>query len=610
MSSENAAEIDDDFIPGSAEPSVLKPLRVWPAFALILSMIVCRTIPLFVNDGPPMLWMLSSFGPLACSLLMLVWWVTFSRSSARERLIGFIGVLSAVGITVMSLDPTMQGPGMALLTVPLGMSLFGLASIAVRRMLTLNRTFIIVLITAIGFGSTLLLRTDGMRSDFSMEFRWRWETSVEDQLLADSQNRQGGGMADFAAADVDRWLSDPEWPAFRGVGGAAQQQGAVISSDWSANPPQELWKITVGPAWSSFAVAGELLFTQEQRGEHETVVCYAANSGKEIWTQHVESRFWDPLGGPGPRATPTLGDGGVYVQGAAGVVLNLNPRTGDIQWQKDLRELAQRNPLEWGFSSSPLVVGDQVVVYAGGDGDRGVFGLNTDTGETEWSAPAGNHSYSSPALVELLGELYIAMLTNDGVTLIEPQTGRVKLDYKWPYIGYRAVQPRVIDKDSLLLPTGNGAGTRCIQVAAAENGLSATELWTSTGLKPDFNDFVIHKGYAYGFDNKILACIDLKDGKRKWKGGRYGKGQLMLLADSDLLLVLGESGKVVLLNASPDGHEELADVQAFEDKTWNHPVVVGDRLFIRNSKEASCWKLPVTEGRSVASLMDQTLIGR
>jgi outer membrane protein assembly factor BamB len=603
MSSDATPVSDDDFIPDSIDSSSsgLQPLRVWPAVLLLLVMLACRMVVWFVNDGPPMFWMVSSFGPLVCSVLMLSWWVTFSRSSGLERLIGCVGVLSALGITIMSLHFTMQGPGMGLLTVPLGMMLFGVTAIGVHRMLSINRTFIIVVITAAGFGSTLLLQSDGMRSDFTMEYAWRWSHSTEEQLLADSPGRQGTGMGEFAAADVDAWLRDPEWPAFRGPGGAAQQDGTMISSDWSSNPPQELWKITVGSGWSSFAVAGELLFTQEQRNEAETVVCYAANSGKEIWTQQVESRFWDPLGGPGPRATPTLAGDGLFVQGATGLMLKLDPRTGDIHWQEDLRELAKRDPLEWGFSSSPLVVGNQCVVYGGGDGDLGIFGLDAETGQQEWSAPTGNHSYSSPALLELLGAQYIAMLTNDGITLIEPQTGAVILDYEWPYIGYRAVQPRAINGDSILVPTGNGAGTRCIQVTATDHGLAAKELWTSQRLKPDFNDFVIHDGYAYGFDNKIISCIDLRDGKPKWKGGRYGKGQLMLLADSDFLLVMGESGEVVLLQASPAGHQELAKLQAFADKTWNHPVVVGDRLFIRNSKEASCWKLPVLNSQTQAA---------
>jgi len=594
MSTESTPVSDgDNFIPGSEESSGLKPLRVWPAALLLLIMFVLKIIPSLVNDGPPMIWMVSSFGPLFGSGLLLVWWVTFSRASMKERLIGLIGALSAFGLTTLSLDISLQGPGLGLLTVPIGMGLFGITAILVSRHLTINRTFLIVLVAAAGFGSTLLLKSRGMTGEYNMDTTWRWVPSTEDQLVADSQSRQGVGIGEFATEDVDAWLSAPEWPSFRGDGSGARQTGTVFSPDWTSNPPQELWKITVGPAWSSFAVAGQLLFTQEQRGEQETVVCYAANSGKEVWKQQIESRFWDPLGGPGPRATPALAEGSLYVQGAAGMILQLDARTGEIQWEKDLRELAQRDPLEWGFSSSPLVVDGRVIVYGGGEGDLAVFSLDAKDGKTQWSAAAGDHSYCSPTLVDLNGQSYITMLTNTGVHLYDPATGEVRLDYDWPFLGYRAVQPRVVDGDSLLLPTGNGAGTRRIRIASGDDGLAATEVWTSKRLKPDFNDFVVHQGFAYGFDNKIIACIDLSNGKSKWKGGRYGKGQMILLADSDILLVLGEQGQIVLLSATPDGHKELAKVQALEGKTWNHPVVVGDRLYIRNYQEASCWQLPI-----------------
>jgi hypothetical protein len=117
------------------------------------------------------------------------------------------------------------------------------------------------------------------------------------------------------------------------------------------------------------------------------------------------------------------------------------------------------------------------------------------------------------------------------------------------------------------------------------------ERWTSNGLKPYFNDFVVHKGYAYGFDGRILACIDLKDGERKWKGGRYGNGQLVLLPDQDLLLVLTEEGELALVGATPDQFAERAKVTAIEGKTWNHPVLVGDILLVRNAEEMAAYRL-------------------
>jgi len=136
-----------------------------------------------------------------------------------------------------------------------------------------------------------------------------------------------------------------------------------------------------------------------------------------------------------------------------------------------------------------------------------------------------------------------------------------------------------------------GLGLRRLAVSHKAGAWNVVERWTSTGLKPYFNDFVIHKGHAYGFDGSILSCIDLADGARKWKGGRYGSGQLVLLPDDDVLLVIGEEGDLALVSATPNEFKELAKVPAIDGKTWNHPVVVGDTLLVRNGEVMAAYKL-------------------
>lgn len=578
----------------TATKSGLRSLRVWPAVILLGVMALLRSLPALIENGPAGLWMSAAFGPLLAGFCVLLWWLMLSRASWKERVVGFLGVVAFAAITIALIDPTMRGPAVMVLTIPLGTAGFALGAIAMGRFLSFRRTFVALLVSLLGFGSTLLLRSDGMWGNFNMGLHWRWIPSPEEVLLVDKQNAEDAPVL-YSEEEVRAWLQSPEWPGFRGVDRTGQQIGVVFSSDWEADPPEELWRVPVGPGWSSYAVAGKQLFTQEQRGKQECIVCYDADSGKEIWVQSIESRFDDPLGGPGPRATPTLGDNAVFALGAQGWLTRLDPRTGEIEWKLDLREVAQRDPPMWGFCSSPLLVDDLVVIYAGGKGEKGTLAFDAKTGELRWGSKAGNHSYSSAQLVEIDGGQYILMLTNTGVDVLNPKDGSAKLRYAWESGGYRSVQPQLTQEDALVLPTGAGVGTRLVSLETEEDDWSTDEVWESLNLKPDFNDYVIHEGHLYGFDDTIFTSINLENGDRNWKRGRYGKGQVLLLKDSGLLLVAGERGQLVLLEANPEKHVEIAEIDALEGRTWNHPVVVGDRLYLRNSQESVCYRLPVID---------------
>jgi len=165
----------------------------------------------------------------------------------------------------------------------------------------------------------------------------------------------------------------------------------------------------------------------------------------------------------------------------------------------------------------------------------------------------------------------------------------------WEYAlaGSPILQPVLTGDGDLLvhqMAMDGGMGVRRLAIKHTSEWTVA-ERWSSTGLKTMFNDFVVHKGFAFGFDGTILACVDLRDGTRKWKGGRYGSGQLVLLADQDVLLVLSEEGELALVSATPDKFTQLARVPAIEGKTWNHPVVVGDILLVRNGEEMAAFRL-------------------
>jgi hypothetical protein len=369
-------------------------------------------------------------------------------------------------------------------------------------------------------------------------------------------------------------------------------RGVKISGDWSASPPRLVWKRSVGPAWSSVLVVGDRLFTQEQRDGNEAVVCFDARTGDQRWAHEYPARFEETVSNVGPRATPTFAAGRLYALGATGVLTCLDAATGKRLWSREITADAEAKPPRWGYSGSPLVVGDKVIVFAGGKAGKDLLAYDTQTGDLAWGAAVGQDSYSSPQLVTVDGEPQVLMLADRGLTAVRPATGEALWQHGTAMPGApRAVQIHSLGRTHLVVGTLAGPGVARIEVTRAGGDWKVTEQWATAALRPEFPDFVVHEGHAYGFDNGILCCIELEGGERKWKEGRYGRGQVLLLADQPALLVLTEKGQSVLLAANPERREELGRFQALEGKTWNHPVIAGGRLYARNADWLACYDL-------------------
>ncbi|MCA9192283.1 MAG: PQQ-binding-like beta-propeller repeat protein [Planctomycetales bacterium] len=574
----------------------LKPLRWWIPALVLPFMALMRFIPGLIEDGPAMIWMTSAFGPFLLGIIILLWWLTLSRARWTERLLGLVGVVAGLVACVALSDPSMIGPPVVVITFPLGIALFAMALIFLHNTLTIRRTVIAVLAAILGFLPSCLFRNYGMWGDFSFDLDWRWNQSSEDEFFASREASPAKNDQRADVAELQTALASPQWPGFRGEWRDSRVESVRIDTDWETHPPKKIWQMEVGPAWSSFAVAEPFLFTQEQRGDSECVVCYDSRNGNQIWVHEIASRFFEALGGLGPRATPTLAEGYVYAQGAEGWLAKLEGATGNEIWKVDVREIADRKPPDWGFSSSPLVLDGKVYVHAGSTTDKSVLAIDSQNGELLWSSPSGLHPYSSLQAIELQGETVLGVLSEKGLRLLSPTDGTTLLQHDWACLNYRALQPQVINGNQLLIPTGAGIGTRLIEVSKSGEQWSEKELWTSRDLKPDFNDFVVHNNHMYGFDNMIFCCVDLSTGKRVWKGGRYGKGQVLLLVDSNALIVQSEQGDIYLLAAEATGLKELAKLPALQGRTWNHPVVVGNRLYARNAGQAICYELALEEG--------------
>jgi outer membrane protein assembly factor BamB len=361
-----------------------------------------------------------------------------------------------------------------------------------------------------------------------------------------------------------------------------------IETDWSASPPVELWRRPIGPGVSSFAVNDDLLYTHEQRGDDEVVACYNVTTGEPVWMHRDSARFWDAHVAAGPRATPALSEGRVYTFGATGILNALDANDGAVVWSRNAASDTDMKLPTWGFVSSPLVVNGLVIVHAGK-----LVAYELATGNPRWFGPAKRGSYSSPHLLTIDEVPQIVLLNHAGATSLAPADGKLLWEHPWPGLGI--VQPAVTADGDLLISMIDSMaapiGMQRIAVANGSGGWTVEKRWSSNALKPSFSPFVVHQGHAFGFDGSILACIDVKDGKRKWKGGRYGSGQLVLLPDQDLLLVVSEKGELALVAATSEQFKELARFPAIEGKTWNYPVLVGDVLLVRNGQEMAAFRL-------------------
>ena len=317
--------------------------------------------------------------------------------------------------------------------------------------------------------------------------------------------------------------------------------------------------------------------------------CYRFSTGEPVWGHRDAVRFWESNGGAGPRATPTVHGDRVFAFGATGILNALDARTGARLWSRQVATDTNRPVPTWGFASSPLVVGDVVIVAAAGT----LAGYDRTTGDHRWTGPSHGGSYSSPHRVTFDGVEQVVLLGGPGAVSVAPGDGTVLWTHEWE--SGAMVQPAMTPDGDILInaiASAGGMATRRLGVTRTAGVWTVAERWTSIGLKPYFNDLVVHKGHAYGFDGSILSAINLADGSRVWKGGRYGNGQLILLADQDLLLVISEEGALALVNATPGAFTEVATYPAVDGKTWNHPVVVGDTLLVRNGAEMVAFRLP------------------
>ncbi len=386
-----------------------------------------------------------------------------------------------------------------------------------------------------------------------------------------------------------------DWPQYRGpnIDGSSPEK---ILKSWPKEGPREIWKASLGPSFGSFAVSGGKAFCFIQRkvdGEDkEVALALDANTGKEIWAIPLGKPTFDKQGGDGPRSTPTVDGDRVYFMGANLVLTCLDSAKGSLVWQHDLVKEHNGRVIEWKSAASPILEGDLIFVNGGGKG-QALLAFNKSDGKLIWKGQDDKPTHASPVPATLHGVRQVIFFTQNGLVSVTPTTGEVLWRFPFPFRTSTAASP-VVWQDVVYCSAGYGVGGGACRVSKTAKGFAATEIWRHPGATMShWSTPVCKDGYLYAvigfkeFGRAPLKCIEIATGKEKWSQSGFGSGGATILV-GDHILVQGDRGPLVLVEAKPDAYKEIARAQPLGGKCWTMPVVSNGRIYARNTKEGIC----------------------
>jgi len=433
----------------------------------------------------------------------------------------------------------------------------------------------------------LLVRFTGLqiewRGGYLPRLTYRKTHPDYDALERDRQNRRTkptpSGPAQAAAY----------WTGFRGPHNDGHYDQGPIATNWPVEGLKLLWRQPIGGGYGSFAIAEGLAFTIEQRREKEALVAYDLQSGNEIWVYDWPGEFHDYYSEGGPRATPAYSDGKVYALGALGTLSCIEAASGKRVWSREILAENHAGVPSYGVATSPLVIGEQLIVLSAAGHGHSVLCFNKTDGNPIWSSLDDVTGYATPMLVQLAGETQIIVCCEKRTVGLSPNDGKLLWECPWHVKNKQMpiAQPVVLGTNRFMLSAGYFTGCAAFEIDRNKNGFTARIIWQNSNMKNKFTSSVFSQGYIYGLDEDILTCLDAQTGQRKWKDGRYGYGQVILAGG--YLIVLSGEGELALVKATPERHEEIARFQAINGKTWNHPAIADGKLLVRNGAEMACF---------------------
>lgn len=397
-------------------------------------------------------------------------------------------------------------------------------------------------------------------------------------------------------------VTSREWPQWLGPRRDGVSDEKDLLKVWPDTGPNVLWRAKVGPGFSGVAIAAGRAITHYRNGSDEVVAAWDAVSGQELWKHRYPCEFREAgRFSAGPRSTPAADDQRVVTLGASGLLLGLDADTGQEVWRHDLNAEFKAPELQFGVATSPLLDAERVYVLVGGPGGDSMAAFDRTTGRLVWSVGKDPAGYSSPILITAGGVRQVVFFTGNSLVGVTPDEGKILWRFPWETsfnvnaatpVAFRA---RTADgvADYLFLSSSYNRGCAVVKVEPDGTGACKVKLvYENKAMQAHFSTPVRVGRWLYGCsdpDPGMLICLDVQNGEVRWRQRGYGKGSL--LAADGMLIVLGDRGKLALVEATPEAYREKSHTQPFKGRSWTVPSLAGGRLYVRNEEEAQCLEL-------------------
>lgn len=382
----------------------------------------------------------------------------------------------------------------------------------------------------------------------------------------------------FAVAGQVMAQAGANWPQWRGPNRDGVSKETGLLKQWPESGPPLLWKASgAGRGYSSFSVANGRLYTMGLRGDREFVIAFDIANGKQAWATPHGGAFRNDRG-DGPRGTPTVDGNRIYALGGNGDLSAFDAKTGKVVWSKNILQEFGGSNITWGISESPLVLGNKVLVNAGGN-NASIVALNKDNGAVIWKSQSDEAGYSSAIPLQVNGGTQVVFFTGARAVGLDVNDGKLLWEYRKPSNRTANVATPIARGNRVFISSDYGTGGGVVEIKPDN---TAQEIYFTKDMRNHHSSSILVGDHLYGFSSAVLTAMKFDTGEIAWRDRSVGKGSLVY-ADGHLY-AFSEGGVVGLVEATPEGYKEKGRFRIQQESlpTWAHPVVVGGRLYLRD----------------------------